>query len=667
MNPVTTPTATAGMTFDIKRLPDGTAVPYQNGIPVPSFDPQCRPRIDLSGVWKKRRFDADHGFSLAERNEAWHERLILTEGAAMAPDFDDAAWEPKRLPLPENELRGLAQAHSSETYENGVWYRRTFTVRPEDEGRSFTLHALSVSYICDVWVNGFWVGMHEGGFTPFAFDLTPYIRHGDTNCIAIRVDNPPWGSRNDVIPAMPGTDFFNYTGIIHDVYVEVASPVHIARADLVPVDTEGRLRVKVVLDSRFSREARFILRGQVFEADRGTEAFMRSPRAADIKGAVVLPVAVSHVVEIAGKGAAAVEFEMVLPEPKLWSVYEPNLYVLELALSSFGEDEAERNEEDSYAVQFGVRTTGTDRCHILLNGQPVFLAGIARHEEWPGTGRTASWDRIWTDMLHIRSQGANFVRTGHYPNHVYTGIVLDRLGLLTQSEIPLWQLEEEHFIAQQNRRLADQMWREMIFSQYNRPSVIMWSTQNESNAELLRKAYNERVVADLRSYYDDGRLTTQSAAADRPGPSDASMEPLDVAGWTMYFGIFHGSTYYEGTKAFLEQAHAAYPDKPIVNTEFGHWSGDGDAFAESQLETYRDTYRALIERAVITPDGQGPSGSGYVAGIDFWIMYDWYVNHNHWIDTFGIFHMDRNTGKPVGELLREDYSRLTSRRGLYGG
>lgn len=234
--------------------------------------------------------------------------------------------------------------------------------------------------------------------------------------------------------------------------------------------------------------------------------------------------------------------------------------------------------------------------------------------------------------------------------------LLDRMGLLAMSEIPLWQFETEHYEAQTEKRLADQMWREMVFSQYNRPSVIMWSTQNESKDVWSRLAYNERLVADLRENYNDGRLLTQSSAADQPGPHDPSMAPLDVAAWTMYFGIFHGGTYYEGTKQFLEEAHRLFPDKPILNTEFGNWSSGGNE--REQVVTYEETMRALMEQGTVNAEGQ-VNPDGYVAGIDFWIVYDWYVNHNNWIDTFGIIHMDRKTEKPVASLIRRDYGFIT--------
>lgn len=168
----------------------------------------------------------------------------------------------------------------------------------------------------------------------------------------------------------------------------------------------------------------------------------------------------------------------------------------------------------------------------------------------------------------------------------------------------------------------------------------------------------------MRECYDDGRLITQSAAADQPGAHDPSMEPLDVAGWTMYFGIFHGGTYYEGTKKFLENAHRAYPDKPILNTEFGHWTGDRDQEEDKQLDTYADTLRALMEKSVLRPDGT-VNPEGYVAGIDFWIMYNWYVNHNQWVNTFGIYHMDRQNAKSVARLIKNDYGKITGQnRGI---
>jgi len=637
-------------TLELKTI-DGVQVPYQNGMPVPSFDPQSRRTITLNGEWLKHRFDADHDFSMAPRDEAWLAGLHIKEGQYLTESGADG-WEKKQLPMPENELSGVAEANAAETYENGVWYRSAFHLDQAPKGKSYTLKSLGVNYISDYWINGEWVGFHEGGFTPFAFDITPFIHKGD-NEIRIRIDNPPWGSRDDIIPAMEGTDFFNYTGVIQDLYVEVADDLHIVRADIVPLAVDGRIKVQVTLFNQGAKARKANLNGEIYEANRESKQYLTSPRASDIKG---VPVAadrkITELIEVKAGEARVLTYELGIDNPKLWSMENPNLYIAEFELA-----DADANRTDAIdvlATQFGIRTVKTDKTQILLNDNPVFFGGIARHEEWPDTGRTASWDRILKDLQHIQEQNVNMVRTGHYPNHIYTYLLLDRLGLAAMSEIPLWQFETAQYKAQEKRKFSDQMWREMVFSQYNRPSVLFWSTQNESKDVNLRLAYNRRVVNDLRDHYNDGRLITQSAAADQPGFNDPSMEPLDVAGWTMYFGVFHGSTPYEGTRLFLEKAHEAFPDKPILNTEFGHWTGDGDVEAPKQMEVYQDTLQAMLEKSTLTLNGKA-NPEGYVAGIDFWIMYDWYVNHNQWIDTFGLFHMNRSEPKPVVEQFSKDY------------
>lgn len=631
---------------------NGVNIPFQNGIPVPSFEPQTRAKIALNGEWLKRRLHMDHDFSMAPRGADWLAELEQREGEFVL-ETSTAEWQPHAVPSPENALTGLPEANAAETYEDGVWYRRTFTVASKNDGYAYTLKALSISYVADIWLNGQWIGNHEGGFTPFAFDITSLLCSGD-NEIRIRVDNPPWGSRVDTIPATAGTDFFNYTGIIHDLYIERTPKAAIVRADIIPQDVHGKLDVKVVLHNRGNDAVQVGLNGSLLEADPEAPNYLSSPLASTLTGvsADTDQPMTSELLLQPGE-VRVVRFEVTVQNPKLWSVWQPNLYVATFTLTSVGTNLL---AQDLFSTQFGIRTVGTDKTKILLNEQSVFLAGIARHEEWPDTGRTAAWDRIRTDLEQIRALNVNMVRTGHYPNHVYTYLLLDRMGLLAMSEIPLWQFETEHYEAQTEKRLADQMWREMVFSQYNRPSVIMWSTQNESKDVWLRLAYNERLVADLRENYNDGRLLTQSSAADQPGPHDPSMAPLDVAAWTMYFGIFHGGTYYEGTKQFLEEAHRLFPDKPILNTEFGNWSSGGNE--REQVVTYEETMRALMEQGTVNAEGQ-VNPDGYVAGIDFWIVYDWYVNHNNWIDTFGIIHMDRKTEKPVASLIRRDYGFIT--------
>ncbi|MFC5649908.1 glycoside hydrolase family 2 protein [Paenibacillus solisilvae] len=482
-------------TFSLQQA-DGVHIPFQNGIPVPSFDCQDRLKLDLGGAWRKQRFKADHDFSLSERDEHWFVQAVAEAEGRTEIGFDDSGWETIQLPFPENQIQGKEAAGSSETYEDGVWYRRHFELGMEWSGKAVTLHALSISYVADVWINGKWIGYHEGGFTPFALDLTPHIRIDDSNTIAIRVDNPPWGSRNDIIPAAAGTDFFNYTGIIHDLYISGSAPCHLSRVDIVPVDLRGNLRVTAIVENRSGSAVQAGLHGSIYEADQNSDAFLGSPYASQIKGeqASWNGELSAELTLGAGETKAAV-FNICVENPHLWAFWQPNLYVAEFSLHAGGE-----GASDTFHTQFGIRTIETEGTNLLLNGRPIFLAGIARHEEWPDSGRTASWDKIRDDLLQMRDDlHVNYVRTAHYPNHVFTAVLLDRLGLAAASEIPLWQFVREQFEVQEEKRLSDQMWREMIFSQYNRPSVLMWSTQNESVEVELRTVYNKRLVEDLKT------------------------------------------------------------------------------------------------------------------------------------------------------------------------
>jgi beta-glucuronidase len=246
----------------------------------------------------------------------------------------------------------------------------------------------------------------------------------------------------------------------------------------------------------------------------------------------------------------AIRSTLRIPSPKLWSPLHPNLYVLQ-AVMIIGTDTVDR-----HCVQFGLRTLGMIGNSLLLNGKPMFFPGVARHEDHVSYGRSVPRSQILIDLGMIVDLHATFLRTAHYPNHPYTYLIADRLGLAVLEEIPVWWFDEADAWIKQDffRHIHEQMWREMLFRDRNRPSILFWSTSNECLDQTNRGAFIQRLNTELDSEYPDGRFVTESAAADRPGPTDPTQAFCDVAGWTIYFGIFHGSTYYAGTKNFLQNA-----------------------------------------------------------------------------------------------------------------
>jgi beta-galactosidase len=632
------------LTFQEAKTPDGdiVSVAWQAGFPLTSFDPQERTRIDLSGTWLKERFDADNTLTLRGRGI---DGLSALEAEAMGrfqAGYDDSHWDEIHLPGPENVMTD----YGPEDYQGGVWYRRSVFVPAEWAGQHVTFNALAINYIADIWVNGQWVGYHEGGYTPFALDISPSLNYGEENMIAIRVDNPAWGSRNDIVPGIT-SDWWNYTGIIQDFYLELAPPLWIVRTDIQTPDTSGNILAKVVLHNAGDRSQKGTLTLQAYTTDPKSPGWLTDPQPAAIVGDAIGEPFSQEVRLEPGQALVLPAVRLSIPNPKLWTPDDPALYVLKTSLET-------NHTSDSFMTQFGIRSLMVTGHQWQLNGQPYFMVGIARHEEWPDSGRTATWEKILADLEMIQAHHANFVRTAHYPNHPYTYLLTDRLGLLAAVEIPVWQYGPDEFAAQEARLIADQMWREMILMGSNRPSIILWSMHNESQDIPERLAYVQRLTADYEQYLQDGRFLMQSAAADRGGPGDPTQAGLDIAGWTLYFGVFYGEDYATDSRTFLQEAHAANPAKPIFVTEYGIWSKGGNSSKERQVVLFDALLPVFFEAAAWGAEGK-LNTDGFIGGITWWAMFDWYTAITR-EQTMGLYDMDRVQGKPVAESLADAYA-----------
>jgi beta-galactosidase len=634
-------------TLSLKTV-DGVIVPFQGGQPLPGIEKQRRPMIDLQGIWMKQRFSADHVITMGKRDSVGYAALVVEAAGRHLPSFDDAAWTPKNLPGVENTLNGLDKR--PEDYENGVWCRRKFSVPDSLTTRRAVLTFLAVNYVADVWLNGKYLGYHEGGYTPFSFDVTGIIRTDSANVLAVRVDNPPWGSRNDIVPY--GTighkpDWFNFTGIIHDVYLDFPASFSIVRAEAIPISTSGTVDVTVSVWNRSggSRNARIVVEACEAIVNQGN---IQTEYPADLRASRVA-VQTGSVITFPADSARVWKATLNIPSPRLWSPKHPDLYVLRAVLVDGTDTLGE------YCSQFGIRTVGATGNTFLLNGKPMYFPGIARHEDHYLYGRSVPRATIYTDLEKVVETNATFLRTAHYPNHPYTYMIADRLGIAVMEEIPVWWFDESDAWLKQDffRHIHEQMWREMVWRDRNRPSIIFWSTCNECLDQTNRGNFINRLNTELDAQYPDGRFVSESAAADRPGPTDPTQAYCDAAGWTMYFGIFHGSTYYAGTKDFLQKAVVKYPTKPFVDTEFGYWSTEDLGTAARQVTVFDSTFKAFSD--FLTVDSTGVYHEGRpLCATTWWCIFDWYSIQTG-NQTMGLYKMDHATAKPVLARLRDVY------------
>jgi hypothetical protein len=635
---ITTPT------FSVKKV-DDALVPFQNGVPFSGYERKDNhDYLDLAGQWKKQRVDVNHELTLEKRSDQTIIKIEDESGGRYKADYDDSSWELMQIPGIENP--------PPDRYQNGAWYRRSFKVPASYQGKYIKLNFEGANYVTDVWINGKWAGKHEGGYTPFSFDVTKYLKYGQKNIIAVRVDNIPWLARRDIPGEPPKNnkdiipyktcDWWNYGGINRDIYIEALPNVNIVRADVstkITSEEAADVSAKIVVYNYSNVASNIKADIVVYETnisefnatDMNTKAitdFHRKVAEVDSDTSLRLEPFEVKVLEV----------KLPMTKTEFWSPDNPVLYSLGIRLKKGSKS------LDEYYTQFGIREIKVDEknCRLLLNGKPIFLRGFARHEVYPGAAGGEYYNGIkgiYEDMVILKEINSNFLRTAHYPNHPATYILADRMGLLIWEEIPVFWFGGDEFDLQRTERLiAKQMWLEMIYRDYNSPSIAFWSTCNECGAQKQRTLFIEDLY-DTAYKIDGSRLVVQSAAGN--DTDDATHKACDLIGITSYYGIFYGQDYYEDTSDALEEFHANFPDMPIILTEFGVWSEQDLSNAANQVEVAIETYDALKDK-------------DYVAGVTWWCAFNWHTMITE-PQTMGVVGWGREVFKPVYYVIQRLY------------
>ena len=214
----------------------------------------------------------------------------------------------------------------------------------------------------------------------------------------------------------------------------------------------------------------------------------------------------------------------------------------------------------------------------------------------------------------------DLLRTNHVPAQPELLMLTDRLGLAVWEEIPLNHYTPATFTAVMQRGLPQQMLAEMALRDFNRPSVMFHGFANESTG-IAERTSAMQTLHNLDRRIDGTRLTGQAMYGS--DPTDPTSSPLDVAGYTFYYGIFYGGTRPEpGTSNALRLAHETYPHKPVMVLEFGEWVAPTGG-ERQQANLFRDTYPSLHANFDTQPDG-------FVGSAVWWSLED------YWTDIAGI-------------------------------
>jgi beta-galactosidase len=631
--------ATLRPTLELRQA-DGGTVAFQSGQPVPDFGLQPRPRIDLVGGWHFQPAPRlDDTLTFGDRAQT-QRRLTAEAGDRPRANYDDSGWRTLSVPgtfdpPPDGHL-------------TGGWYRRQFLVPAGWLDRS-SLKFGSADYVADVWLNGKYLGYHEGGSTPFALDAGSALQRGAINTLLVRVARPELGTRLDVVP-WGLTDWWDYGGITGEVWLEAEPVVTVVRADVVP-HLDGA-DIRAVIQNRGSKVDDAKLELEVLPA-AVTQANLLTPDARSLIAAGQ-PALLSWTLDLGtldSNVVRRVNAPFLARQPDLWSPVLPALYVVHVSVTSGTQ------VNDDLFNSFGLRQIQVDPSapHLLLNGAPVAFHGVALHDERvdPAAGdRPAAGPA--TDPLEYLNQlvkqaggvMADLVRADHTPPNPQLLMLADRLGFAVWEEIPLYHFTPQTFQVAMQRGVPQQMLAEMALRDFDHPSVLFHGFANESQGN------GERVAAlttlrDLDRRLDGTRLTGQAAYGYDPG--DTSSAPLDVAGVTFYYGVFYGGPLSgPPIRAALDRLHATYPRKPIMILEFGRWA-DSAAEEPAQKQVFDVTYGQLA------PLMDAQSG-GYVGGAVWWSLNDyWTERPGIVIEHFGLYRPD-GTARPVQDAVASAYA-----------
>ena len=486
-------------------------------------------------------------------------------------DFKEYAFEGGlRLNVPSD---WNSQIPELKYYEGTMWYARKFEINKKSDENLF-LYFGAVNYRCRVYLNGTLIGSHEGGFTPFQFNVTNVVKEGG-NFLAVEVDNTRTA---DAIPAL-SFDWWNYGGITRDVML-VHTPKNYIRDYFIQLDK--------------------------YDSDRvHAEVQLSAQNAGQLVKIEIPELKIANKVFTDGTGLAKATFRVRNLER--WSPQAPKLY--QVIVSS---------EVDEVKENIGFRNLYVKNTQIYLNDSPVFMKSIGLHEEISQRqGRAYSEQDAIALLSEAKGLGVNMIRLAHYPQNEYIVRLAEQMGLMLWEEIPVWQGID--FKDSSTRLKAQRMYTEMLLRDRNRCALTFWGVANETAPSESRNAFLKSLV-ELCHKMDTTRLIT--AAFDLPKLNsetnafemeDDFIENLGVVSINKYMGWYH-----RWPMSPSEIRWNVALDKPLIFSEFGGealygQSGDSTVTSSWSEEYQEKLYKDNLEMFKYIPN---------LAGISPWILFD---------------------------------------------
>lgn len=557
------------------------------------FD-RSRKKESLDGLW---HYAVDQ-YDTCIRQHWFVERYTDQNGFTMPVDYSFDEWPTMQLPCCWN-----TQSERFALYDGSMVFTRKFRYEAQTKEKVL-LKIGAANYICRVFLNKEYVGMHRGGSTPAYFDVTDLLQA--ENRIIIQADST---RRPEQVPT-ENTDWFNYGGIYRDIELIRLPETYIKRFQIALVSDGAFNKIKVRV--RMSEPVNTAAQLRIDELGICAE----------------IPVT-------EGAGEAVLE-----AHPVLWCPENPKLYAVSLSCDG-----------DEVSDEVGFREIRVQGHDILLNGKSIFLRGISAHEESVPNGKALTDEERLENIRLAKELGCNFMRAAHYPHDERMARLADREGILLWEEIPVyWAIRftrEKTYADARNQLL------ELIERDWNRASVIIWSVGNENADSDERLAFMKN-LADTAHAADENRLVSAACLVSfrENAIADRLAEHLDVIGLNEYFGWYTPD--FRLLPQLFENSH---PTKPVIVTELGadalpghHGTITDKGTEECQVYVYEKQVETL-------------RGIDYVRGMTPWILYDFRCPRRTsviqgYYNRKGLLNPEKTYKKPAFYVLQRYYQEL---------
>ncbi|MDE5985478.1 MAG: hypothetical protein K2H13_09520 [Eubacterium sp.] len=544
--------------------------------------------------------------------------------------LDDSNWETVKLGHTWNNIDGQdgkpnnKDINDTDYYRGDGWYRKHLTFDENDKDKLIFLRFQGSNTITSVYVNEQLAGAHSGGYTAFCFDITPFIKIGTDNLIAVKVNN----ERCEAIAPLTA-DFTFYGGIYREIELIKKEKIHFSFGEFA---TRG---LKLSTPQVSKEKATCVFETEIANNTNQTKAIQ-------INGILSSPKSfidnayISHIdfdkkelisgnevytqqteAEIAAGETKRITLTFEIPSPKLWNGRKcPYLYDAQVQLICDG------NIIDSVSDNIGFRYYKADKDKgFFLNGESYPLRGVSRHQDREGLGNALTNKEHDEDFALIYEMGVNAIRLAHYPQAEYFYKMCDRYGIVVWAEIPFVDLvggngEYNHpnsdriaFFCTTKNQLQ-----ELIHQNYNHPAIVCWGLQNEVKAKFdsVMRPFMEELYKTGKEA-DPYRLLTQAT-----NQKTAYNWKSDLINWNVYPGWYGMSR--KSLGRFMDRNRC---DRPLGISEYG---AGGNEFQHEEKprkpkfngQWHPEEYQTLCHEAFLKDINKRP----YLWATFVWNMFD---------------------------------------------